>query len=798
MPGADCFLGLANVADSDSLINGNQVQPVHKFVADIQTIRRRRDDAQRRCLEVESTIQDHSQMLRMERARLLGQQADIEKRWQAHFESAELSTTQAGDDEQELGSSSEDFASTEDLDHLPRRQLQQEVLQVRRQLQQEQLLRQQQHAMGGLASVQASLQRERASVLLEWQHVGRAAARAERQVKEAEQAGRERASRIELSEALKSDALLCREIRSHTIEAQEKLRRLEERESDVLRQAEAAEEARVESITKLVKVETGLWEQRALLAEEELGADAHESWLGDVLLEHRARAEEHFEEAKTRCSEAIEQELRKEEGQWLAEAQAEWRLEFNEMLLQARVADRDVRLHEERMGVLCEEEASQILQQHETCEQSWLAAALAQTEGTVEARIALARTEYRSLERELIEEATATELNEEALARQLTHRSLRVQQSLDSRHHVCNPYSFHNLHQQEPVRRVEDDIAYRMTLCQEASAAELSILKHTSAVEQEAFQRELQEVEASEDAAFHTIHKLTLHGESQRQEYSDRAERMLTAIAKLEEEKIALSEERRRTLLNRHQAGLKTPPQMNSSVGLASRRKSPESPVVGFVRGRSLLGGSTSSARPAPVKHGPYGPSSSGGFQTDDTGSTNASMTGSSSVCHHTFMSSSFGPAASGASVQQQNTPWQFDQEPVAQAFDVRRVLLQQLESTEEFTAADLGPQSGNHHAQATFQRDLDICSIPSVYQTAIAAVQTYGWSQIHGNGPEWTALHWAASEGRADVCRMLLNAGGKPHQPDSTGRSSVQYALEHGHREIWRLLLEAEDAGVD
>mmetsp|Transcript_125766 Transcript_125766/g.250971 ORF Transcript_125766/g.250971 Transcript_125766/m.250971 type:complete len:872 (+) Transcript_125766:192-2807(+) len=842
LPNIDRFLGSANVADSDSLTDCNQVSPVHPFVEHIQTIRRRRGDVQRRCLEVEKAIHDRCQKVQTERARLLGQEADIEKRWHVYFESAELSTTQAGDDDQELGSSSgEDCASAEDLE-LPRRQLQQEVLQVRRQLQQEQLLRQQwkhplqrwqqqqqqqqqqQHhpqqvlhqqqcAIGGLASVQASLQRERASVVLEWQRVGLAAAQAEEQLHEAEQAGRERASHMEFHAALTSDAhferLMEERIQARAVDALKKMQLVEERQHDSLCQAEAAEEAQVEHITKLVQAEAAFWEQRALLAEEELGADEHDSWLREVLLAHRCRAEEHFEQALEHSSAAIEEEVRKEEGQWLAKAQAEWHLEFKEMSLQARIAERDVRLHEERMGLLYEEEANQILQQHETCEQSWLAAALAQTEGTVAARIASAQSEYRNFELELMEEATATELNEEVLARQLTHRSLQVQeasaklpmstddvatrqvqQAPTSQHQFSNPHVVHNLRQREHARQIEDDIAYRMSLCHEASAAQMRIVKHRSTMQQEAFQRELQEVEASQDAAYHTIHKLTLQGEKQRQEYSDRADRMLTAIAKLEEEKIVLSGERRRMLLNRHQAGLRTPPQINNSVGSASGSKAPESPAVGFVSGRSLLGGS--SARPIPVKHEL---SSTARSQVDKTWSTSASMTGSSGICRHTFMSSSLGQASGGASAQQRNTPPRREQEPIEQASGVRRGLLDQLESMEEVIAGP--PHPPDDHAEATIHSNLDIGSIPSVYQTAIAAVQTYGWSQIHGNGPEWTALHWAASEGRADVCRLLLNAGGKPHQPDSTGRSSVDYALEHGHREVLNLLVETRDAGA-
>jgi len=80
---------------------------------------------------------------------------------------------------------------------------------------------------------------------------------------------------------------------------------------------------------------------------------------------------------------------------------------------------------------------------------------------------------------------------------------------------------------------------------------------------------------------------------------------------------------------------------------------------------------------------------------------------------------------------------------------------------------------------------------MPSVYAAAIAAVEHYGWHAVHVPGEaQWTALHWAALEGRASLCERLLNCHADPRQPDDTGRTALDYALERGHRNALRTLL--------
>eukprot|EP00930_Biecheleria_cincta_P055609 TRINITY_DN41920_c0_g1_i1.p1 TRINITY_DN41920_c0_g1~~TRINITY_DN41920_c0_g1_i1.p1 ORF type:complete len:1043 (+),score=153.05 TRINITY_DN41920_c0_g1_i1:91-3219(+) len=79
--------------------------------------------------------------------------------------------------------------------------------------------------------------------------------------------------------------------------------------------------------------------------------------------------------------------------------------------------------------------------------------------------------------------------------------------------------------------------------------------------------------------------------------------------------------------------------------------------------------------------------------------------------------------------------------------------------------------------------------SLPLVYRSAVHAVECFGWAAIHGDTKEWTALHWAAAEGRADICKRLLAAAADPGQPDHTGQSAMTHAQNSGHAEVLRVL---------
>lgn len=81
---------------------------------------------------------------------------------------------------------------------------------------------------------------------------------------------------------------------------------------------------------------------------------------------------------------------------------------------------------------------------------------------------------------------------------------------------------------------------------------------------------------------------------------------------------------------------------------------------------------------------------------------------------------------------------------------------------------------------------------VPAVYAAAVAAVERFGWDTVHAGEREWTALHWAASEGRASIVRRLLAQSANPRQPDNLGRTPLDYAREAPDETTWQLLAEA------
>lgn len=85
--------------------------------------------------------------------------------------------------------------------------------------------------------------------------------------------------------------------------------------------------------------------------------------------------------------------------------------------------------------------------------------------------------------------------------------------------------------------------------------------------------------------------------------------------------------------------------------------------------------------------------------------------------------------------------------------------------------------------------------SLPLVYRSAVHAVECFGWAAIHGETKEWTALHWAAAEGRVDICKRLLASAADPGQPDHTGQSAMTHAQSSGHAEVLRVLQQSRES---
>jgi ankyrin repeat protein len=57
------------------------------------------------------------------------------------------------------------------------------------------------------------------------------------------------------------------------------------------------------------------------------------------------------------------------------------------------------------------------------------------------------------------------------------------------------------------------------------------------------------------------------------------------------------------------------------------------------------------------------------------------------------------------------------------------------------------------------------------------------------------TLLYWAASNGNAELVRLLLQAGAQVAREAHAGSTSVHVAVEHNHKEILELLLAADGA---
>mmetsp|Transcript_30016 Transcript_30016/g.82354 ORF Transcript_30016/g.82354 Transcript_30016/m.82354 type:complete len:328 (-) Transcript_30016:6-989(-) len=97
------------------------------------------------------------------------------------------------------------------------------------------------------------------------------------------------------------------------------------------------------------------------------------------------------------------------------------------------------------------------------------------------------------------------------------------------------------------------------------------------------------------------------------------------------------------------------------------------------------------------------------------------------------------------------------------------------------------------HHRGAEAWTDTSSEPIPPVYAMALDAVERFGWSAVHPGEPEWTALHWAAAQGCADICARLLQCDADPLLPDTGGFAALDYARAAGHVSATRVLLGTE-----
>lgn len=83
------------------------------------------------------------------------------------------------------------------------------------------------------------------------------------------------------------------------------------------------------------------------------------------------------------------------------------------------------------------------------------------------------------------------------------------------------------------------------------------------------------------------------------------------------------------------------------------------------------------------------------------------------------------------------------------------------------------------------------VALVPEVYEAALHAIERHGWDAVYPRGDPsgWTVLHWAAAEGRLDICQRLCAARADVGAPDDHGRSALDCACESGSEEVLRLL---------
>ncbi|XP_077155078.1 uncharacterized protein LOC143817497 [Ranitomeya variabilis] len=74
--------------------------------------------------------------------------------------------------------------------------------------------------------------------------------------------------------------------------------------------------------------------------------------------------------------------------------------------------------------------------------------------------------------------------------------------------------------------------------------------------------------------------------------------------------------------------------------------------------------------------------------------------------------------------------------------------------------------------------------------EEAVRALLHRGLNENHQDHLGWTALHWAACEGRRSVCRALLDGGAKVGLKDREGYTPLLLAAEEGHTGCVELLI--------
>lgn len=80
---------------------------------------------------------------------------------------------------------------------------------------------------------------------------------------------------------------------------------------------------------------------------------------------------------------------------------------------------------------------------------------------------------------------------------------------------------------------------------------------------------------------------------------------------------------------------------------------------------------------------------------------------------------------------------------------------------------------------------------LPEAYALLLQEVEKHGWAAMDWTD-NFTMLHWAAEEGRLDICKYLLKLDADPNTMDhSRARTPIELAMENNHTEIEAMLAD-------
>lgn len=493
-----------------------------------------------------------------------------------------------------------------------------------------------------------------------------------------------------------------------------------------------------------------------------------------VVLEEEAQ-----EKARTEFRKELQSELREAESAWLQKMAPRWREESEEVKRKARSTDLEMQYQQQRMQQWYADESASIAAREEARAEAWLNQVWARAEAQADQEV----RSVRAMQQRLVEcldhapkadDAREAQLQqriwhvealaEEASARELAGRQAEVEacasamQALEAK-------------QQATCReQLAEAEAQHQQRCRELEERGLETARRESQEQEMKYLQQLQAAERARDEALEAVE--VMKKRSAALQHEERA-----TMAQMEEHIIQQSAERRQALLGRHRTVLsRAEPQGNgfpsfgscSSSGHTLQRpqgagdlawKMPQ-PMVSESFDREVLSPHHSTASNMHRILESWGQD-----YCDDVPRTRRRLVGSRP--EH--------GSSNGLTSELNKWP------------DVQEVINDWGKSHLPSMARDAESQK---QAFAGYRRPL--LDVPPVYQTAVAAIEQYGWQAIHGDAEEWTALHWSAVEGNLEVCHRLLIALANPLQADQSGKSSLDYALEAGNADVFELLSTA------